>query len=108
MQNTVDEEAIFQLARKLDSRELREVYLQQVCGDDEPLMARVKALLEVHEQGQDFLSHPAAVVAEAGQPMRSWVGAVIGPYKLVEQIGEGGFGLVFMAEQQYPLRRKVA
>ena len=55
------------------------------------------------------MNRPAAeLVATAEQPIAEQPGMVIGPYKLVEQIGEGGFGVVFMAEQQQPVRRKVA
>jgi WD40 repeat protein/serine/threonine protein kinase len=52
--------------------------------------------------------HISLVATVTGEGVPEQVGAVIGPYKLMEQIGEGGFGLVFVAEQQYPVRRKVA
>src|SRR5262249_30740668 len=70
----------------------------------------VEALLEVHARAGSFLASPVpapdATVDE--QPVREGPGSVIGPYKLLEQIGEGGFGVVYMAEQHQPVRRKVA
>jgi tetratricopeptide (TPR) repeat protein len=88
----------------------RPAHLDQTCGADAAMRARVEELLHAHQQmgtiqrGVDdaqigTLEHPS-------QPERS--GSVIGPYKLLEQIGEGGFGFVYMAEQQEPVRRKVA
>jgi serine/threonine protein kinase/tetratricopeptide (TPR) repeat protein len=66
-------------------------------------------LLQAHEQPDNFLEAPAAgPVATVDWPITEKLGTVIGPYKLMEQIGEGGFGLVFVAEQQQPVRRKVA
>jgi tetratricopeptide (TPR) repeat protein len=105
----LDEEAIFQLARKIESPDGRAGYLEQVCGDNPPLRARVQALLDVQEQDSSFLRVPAAaIVFTVDDPITERPGTVIGPYKLMEQIGEGGMGLVFVAEQQHPVRRQVA
>src|SRR5205823_9869089 len=56
------------------------------------------------------MERPAAALVgtQDGPPAAEGPGAAVGPYKLLEQIGEGGFGIVFMAEQQHPLRRRVA
>src|SRR5262249_48657308 len=86
-----------------------EAYLQQVCGGEAALAQRVRALLGAYEQSGSFLEAPAArLLATADEPPRERPGTVIGPYKLMEQIGEGGMGLVFAAEQHHPVRRKVA
>lgn len=85
----------------------RAAYLDQACGDDSVLRKRVEMLLEAHDQGSAFLepaSHPtidhhAAAGAQGGR---------VGPYKLLQQIGEGGMGVVWMAEQQEPVKRTVA
>ena len=85
-------------------------FLDEVCGDDRQLRERVAALLR-QERGLDsFLEHPAYDLKEAAESTakENHVGSTIGPYKLMEQIGEGGFGLVFVAEQCEPVRRKVA
>ncbi|HZU38554.1 MAG TPA: serine/threonine-protein kinase, partial [Gemmataceae bacterium] len=81
------------------------------CGDDQALRARVEALLRVHEEERSFLATPpeeVAFLASAPGSMAEGPGTQIGPYKLVEQLGEGGFGIVYKAEQQQPVRRTVA
>jgi hypothetical protein len=106
------EEDIFKIAHEISSPQARRAYLQQVCSDNSALRERVADLLQAVEQEQSFLERPAVEMEyddTIGPPLiTEKPGDVIGPYKLMEQIGEGGFGLVFVAEQHHPVRRKVA
>jgi serine/threonine protein kinase len=107
----IDEEAIFQVARKIDAPEARQAYLDQICGADRGLRERLDALLRVYDQERSFLETPpadASLTADVDVPLTEGPGTVIGPYKLLEPIGEGGMGVVYMAEQTRPVRRKVA
>jgi serine/threonine protein kinase/tetratricopeptide (TPR) repeat protein len=106
----LDEKAIFNVARKIDSPEAQAEYLHQVSGDNPGLIDRVSALLRGFEKQIDFLESPApgSVTAAIAPPITERPGTLIGPYKLLEQIGEGGFGVVYMAEQTEPVRRRVA
>jgi eukaryotic-like serine/threonine-protein kinase len=84
--------------------------VQDLCGQDQALRQRVEALLDAHGRAVSFLESPPAGFAATAdhRPISERPGAVIGPYKLLQQIGEGGMGVVFMAEQTEPLKRTVA
>jgi serine/threonine protein kinase/Tfp pilus assembly protein PilF len=83
-------------------------FLEQACGDKADLRARVDQLMQAHEALGSIHCGACAPTSTIDEALREAPGAVIGPYKLMEQIGEGGMGLVFVAEQQQPVRRKVA
>jgi serine/threonine protein kinase/tetratricopeptide (TPR) repeat protein len=96
-------------AAQLNGDDQRRAYLDQACGDNTQLRRRVEELLDVAADASDFLeSPPVSPVAGDESPIDEGPGSVIGPYKLLQQIGEGGFGVVFMAEQTQPVQRKVA
>jgi serine/threonine protein kinase len=102
------EETIFNVALdKHDSQE-RSAYLRQACGGDTTLRNRIEQLVSAYSEGA-FLETPAAgLTATLHEEFVEPLGTLIGPFKLLEQIGEGGMGLVYMAEQQRPVRRLVA
>src|SRR5262245_40512497 len=96
----------------------RRAYLDLACAGNAELRARVEKLLQAHER-EDSSIAPAPQptlnsIPEAPEDATSGAtalekpGAIIGPYKLLQQIGEGGMGIVFMAEQTQPVQRKVA
>src|SRR5438045_567176 len=106
----MQEEEIFHQALARSNAEERAAYLEQACAGDQALRASVEALLRANLGASGFLGKPAlapvgtvGVLANTEGP-----GTVVGPYKILEQIGEGGFGVVFLAEQTQPLRRMVA
>jgi len=108
---SVNEEAVFSGARLLPPAQ-REGYLKAVCGDDEALLARMHVLLEADEQTNGPLAEPAILpprkTVVIAPPPGEKPGDRIGHYKILQLIGEGGCGAVYMAEQEQPVRRRVA
>ena len=90
--------------------EARAAFLEQACGGDQVLRTAVETLLAAHDRAGAFLAGPTlepnastpSTAIDAAQPRQ------IGPYKLLQEIGEGGFGTVWLAEQEHPVRRRVA
>ncbi len=111
---------IFDQARRLPKAE-RARFLNGLAAVDGPTRAQVEEMLAAIEEAGPFLSEPtqghhdalatvgsAALAPTIVDPLREGPGARIGPYKLLQLIGEGGFGTVFMAQQEQPVQRKVA
>jgi eukaryotic-like serine/threonine-protein kinase len=108
------EEQIHVAALQLAIREERAAYLKDACAGDAVLLQRVEALLQAHEQARATLD-PDVTIKSAPSPTQPVAetltekpGDRIGRYKLLQEIGEGGCGVVYMAEQQEPVRRRVA
>jgi serine/threonine protein kinase len=103
------EKSIFLAVVEIDSVAERAAFLDRACGGNRSLRAQVEALVQAHEKAQRLLDTPLA-----GTPWRDETqilespGTRIGRYKLLQQIGEGGMGVVYMAEQEEPVRRNVA
>jgi serine/threonine protein kinase/tetratricopeptide (TPR) repeat protein len=103
------EKEIFERALDIDSVEERQRFLAQACGDDAALLNRVEALLKANEESSRFLpDEPLQVPMLPNTPVTEKAGDRIGHYKLLQEIGEGGCGIVYMAEQEEPVRRRVA
>ena len=110
------EETIFEQALGLDSADSREAFIREACGKDAAMLERLQGLLRAHDRAGRFLEHTRPGAGAAGavseEPTMASVtekaGDRIGRYKLLQQIGEGGCGVVYMAEQEEPVRRRVA
>src|SRR5262245_45187491 len=105
-----DERTVFERSLDFAPGAEREAYLDDACAGKPELRREVDALLKAHEMAGSFLDRPAYDGNRTTdvEPIAERPGTFVGPYKLLEQIGEGGFGVVFMAEQERPVRRRVA
>src|SRR3989441_6387567 len=112
--NSSREEALFTLAVEKPAAE-RAAFLDRECSGDVELRQRVESLLQAHERSGEFLNRPPAeqpaktfVITTSMIAVTEKAGDRIGRYKVLQQIGEGGCGVVYMAEQEEPVRRRVA
>jgi serine/threonine protein kinase len=119
-------EEIFSQAMQIQNQADRAAYLEKACAGDSQLRGRVESLLAAHQEAASFLDNPAKEISaettspDEGlkpietlppttyRPITEGPGTVIGHYKLLQSIGEGGMGVVYMAEQEKPVRRRVA
>ena len=102
-------EDIFDEAIKFAPGDVRNAFLDEACGPDQSLRQRVERLLRAADEAGPFLESPAIEASPTVDlPVTEKPGDTIGPYKLLQQIGEGGMGVVYMAEQTQPIVRRVA
>jgi eukaryotic-like serine/threonine-protein kinase len=113
LQSSEHEIEVFNVALELPAAE-RATYLDQACADDAALRQRIEELLKASAASSACLENPATVQPGTGRTIRlelptsEKAGDQIGRYKLLQQIGEGGCGVVYMAEQEEPVKRRVA
>src|SRR5262245_29439681 len=103
-------ESLFWSALAIASPEERARHLDEACGGDPQLRGHLEELLAAYPKVESFLEPPARspFLTVTGQPVNEGPGTVIGPYKLMEPIGEGGMGTVWMVQQTEPVKRLVA
>lgn len=114
------EESIFYAASKIADPAQRKTFLEQACSGDAELYKAVEALLSAQNEAEKFfaesgssLKPPTSQLQQSAAEavdhcLEEKLGTLVGRYKLLQKIGEGGCGIVYMAEQEVPVRRKVA
>src|SRR5687767_5013369 len=104
--------AVFDEAVEIASSDARRDYLERACAGAPVLRQKVEALLSAYAEAGSFLESPPVPPRDPidldVRPAAERPGTMIGPYKLLQQIGEGGMGVVWMAEQTRPVQRRVA
>jgi serine/threonine protein kinase/WD40 repeat protein len=109
VRHAFDERSIFLGAVEITAVEDRSAFLDAACGDNRQLRREVEALLRAHENSFGLLDAPDRALPNLARPsITEFPGAIISSYKLTHEIGEGGMGVVWEAEQAYPVRRRVA
>src|SRR5262245_24986095 len=98
---------VFLQALEIASAQERASFVSSACGEDAALREQVQQLLDAHHATGAILDSPAIPVTEV-DTLEPAIGESIGPYKLLQKLGEGGMGTVYLAEQTQPLRRRVA
>ena len=103
-------EKVFESAIKLATPQERAAYVRGACGEDQALRQQVESLIQAHDEvGGFMLTDPGeTVITIPDRPLSEKEGTCIGRYKLLQRIGEGGMGVIYMAEQTEPVTRKVA